>query len=97
MLVKLVLYKMRIKYRLINYVGYGIEIEVKNTHKQLKFLAALFKYRLRHYIRNPYLGYFGRLLVPAGIHVINHINYTVTKNCTINITNSMQNATLCFI
>ena len=31
------------------------------------------------------------------VHVINHINYIVSKNCTVNVTNSKQNVTLCFI
>ena len=31
------------------------------------------------------------------VHVINHIDYTVSKNCTVNSTNSKQNFTLCFI
>ena len=30
-------------------------------------------------------------------YVINHINYTDSKNCAVNITNSKQNVTLCFI
>ena len=31
------------------------------------------------------------------VHVINHFNNTVSKNCTVNVTNSKQNVTLCFI
>ena len=31
------------------------------------------------------------------VHIINHINCTISKNCTVNITNSKQNVTLCFI
>ena len=31
------------------------------------------------------------------VHVINHINYTVSKYCTASVTNSKQNVTLCFI
>ena len=31
------------------------------------------------------------------VHVITHINYTVLKNFTVNIKNSIHNGTLCFI
>ena len=31
------------------------------------------------------------------VHVTNHINYTVSKNCSVNIKNSIQNVSLCFI
>ena len=31
------------------------------------------------------------------VHVINHINYTVSTNCSVSDTNSKQNVTLCFI